>query len=37
MAERLNNQGNASLFVLVDRQPPYLAVLEPEVDALGAL
>jgi uncharacterized protein YfaP (DUF2135 family) len=32
--DALNNQGNASLFVLVDRQPPYLAVIEPDVDAL---
>jgi hypothetical protein len=32
--DSLNNQGNASIFVLVDRQAPYLAVLSPVADAL---
>ncbi len=32
--DALNNQGNASLFAFVDLQPPYLAVIAPDVDAL---
>ncbi len=32
--DALDNQGSASVFILVDRQPPFLRVVEPAADAL---